>query len=115
MVPGEGRSWRRYWLTFAVVAAAFLWWLGPVMGLFLVDPMIQLMVNSIQASWVTRLNSCSAVAVHFRRLRMQLKATGRGRGGCRRAQQRASKKVALVSELGQRPLSCIALINALPD
>lgn len=55
MPPGEARSWRRYWLTFAVVAAAFLWWLGPVMGLFLVDPMIQLMVNSIQASPVVAL------------------------------------------------------------
>ncbi|PRW44956.1 croquemort-like mating [Chlorella sorokiniana] len=44
LVPGEARSWRRYWLTFAVVAAAFLWWLGPLMGIFLVDPMIQLMI-----------------------------------------------------------------------
>ena len=90
MVPGEARSWRRYWLTFAVVAAAFLWWLGPVMGLFLVDPMIQLMVNSIQASWATRLNSCSAA--HLWRLRMQLKAAGSGRG--RVSPQRAIEKVA---------------------
>lgn len=48
MVPGEDRSWRRYILMLVVVLAGFLWWLGPVLGLFLVDPLIQLTVNSIQ-------------------------------------------------------------------
>ncbi len=114
MVPGEARSWRRYWLTFAVVAAAFLWWLGPVMGLFLVDPMIQLMVNSIQASWATQLNSCSVDALS-RVADGTQSHREQGGGGCRRAQQGASEKVALEAELGHTALSCIALINALPE
>lgn len=49
MVPGEEASWRRYLLVLAVVLSAFLWWLGPAIGLFLVDPLIQLTVSSIQA------------------------------------------------------------------
>lgn len=53
MVPGEDVSWRRYWLMLAVVLTGFLWWLGPVLGLFVVDPMIQLTVSSIQVrGWV---------------------------------------------------------------
>lgn len=49
MVPGEDRSWGRYLLVLALALSGVLWWIGPGLGLFLVDPMLQLNVNDIQA------------------------------------------------------------------
>lgn len=49
MVPGEDRSWGRYLLVLGLALSGVLWWIGPGLGLFLVDPMLQLNVNDIQA------------------------------------------------------------------
>ena len=46
--PGEDLSRRRYLAAVVVVLAGFLWWLGPVLGLFVVDPLIQLQVSNMQ-------------------------------------------------------------------
>ena len=41
-------SKRRYFLTVAVVMAGLTWWMGPLAGLFVVDPMIQLIASNLE-------------------------------------------------------------------
>ena len=46
--PADISSGRRYLYLLLAVLGGFLWWLGPVMGLFVADPMIQLMLLNSQ-------------------------------------------------------------------
>ena len=48
LYPGEDVSKRRYFLTVAVVMAGLTWWMGPLAGLFVVDPMIQLIASNLE-------------------------------------------------------------------
>ena len=33
---------KRFWLLWALVLGSFIWWVGPALGLFIIDPYIQL-------------------------------------------------------------------------
>ncbi|KAI3426439.1 hypothetical protein D9Q98_008807 [Chlorella vulgaris] len=48
VMPGDLRSKPRYFLTVAVVVAGCMWWMGPMIGVFVVDPMIQLTLSNFQ-------------------------------------------------------------------
>lgn len=56
LYPKDITSGRRYLLLLTAFTGAFIWWLGPVLGLFLVDPMIQLML--LDASVITPATQC---------------------------------------------------------
>ena len=49
-------SRKRYILFFMTVVGAFIWWLGPVLGLFLVDPLVQLLLLDVQV--ITPTTNC---------------------------------------------------------
>jgi hypothetical protein len=48
VLPGDWRNRKRYVLTVAVVMAGCMWWMGPMIGVFVVDPMIQLTMSNMQ-------------------------------------------------------------------
>ncbi|RMZ54053.1 hypothetical protein APUTEX25_002630 [Auxenochlorella protothecoides] len=46
--PGDRTSSRRYWLLFSLLLGSILWWLGPLMGIFVLDPFLQLLLDASQ-------------------------------------------------------------------
>lgn len=46
--PGSQHDRRRYWLLWCLVLGSILWWLGPLLGIFVFDPFIQLQLYNSQ-------------------------------------------------------------------
>lgn len=61
-MPGDLRSKPRYFLTVAVVVAGCMWWMGPMIGVFVVDPMIQLTLSNFQVGVLVAALACTAAA-----------------------------------------------------
>lgn len=56
LYPSDITSTKRYFLLLFAIWGGFIWWLGPVLGLFVVDPMIQLML--LDYSVITPATQC---------------------------------------------------------
>lgn len=59
----ESRSYRRYWLLFGVVVGSIMWWLGPLLGIFLLDPYIQLLLDESQVLGGSHAGVCPAACM----------------------------------------------------
>ena len=50
LLPGETTDRKRYMLMSALVMSGIMWWLMPLLGAFVADPMIQLILSDLNVS-----------------------------------------------------------------